>query len=39
MPSMLGTGVDPEYSRRYTTGGHHERMCRDCNGTGERRQT
>lgn len=31
-----GTGVDPDYSRRYTTGGHDERICRDCNGTGER---
>ena len=32
-----GTGVDPRYHRRFTTGGHDERTCRGCAGTGERR--
>jgi DnaJ-class molecular chaperone len=31
-----GNGIDPDYRRRYTTGGHDERPCRDCGGTGER---
>lgn len=28
-----GTGVDRSHSRRYTTGGHDGRVCRDCDGT------
>jgi hypothetical protein len=31
-----GSGIDPEYHRRFTTGGHDERPCRECGGTGER---
>jgi hypothetical protein len=31
-----GSGVDPEYHRRFTSGGHDERPCRECGGTGER---
>jgi DnaJ-class molecular chaperone len=31
-----GTGIDPGYHRRFTSGGHDERPCRDCGGTGER---
>ena len=31
-----GSGVDPAYNRRFTTGGHDERQCRDCGGSGLR---
>jgi hypothetical protein len=31
-----GSGVDPAYHRRFTSGGHDERPCSECGGTGER---
>lgn len=27
-----GTGIDPDAHHRYTTGGHDDRRCRECNG-------
>lgn len=31
-----GSGVDPDLKQRYTTGGHNDRSCKECNGSGER---
>lgn len=31
-----GSGVDPKANYRHTSGGHDDRSCSACNGTGER---
>jgi DnaJ-class molecular chaperone len=31
-----GSGIDPDLRQRYTTGGHNDRSCEACAGTGER---
>jgi DnaJ-class molecular chaperone len=31
-----GSGTDPDLRQRYTTGGHNDRSCEACAGTGER---
>ena len=31
-PVCKGSGIDPTLNRRYTTGGHDDRSCRECHG-------